>query len=101
MHKSKQRSVCLGVCPNVTMIFLLCAGLVHVLRNHPEVQFVVLSNIATLAAKRKQLFAPFLKNFFILSTDPVRTLTVQTQPFHATSPAPYTATRTTLELYQV
>ena len=35
-----------------------------------EVQSIVLSNIATMSAKRRGMFEPFLKSFFVRSSDP-------------------------------
>lgn len=40
-------------------------ALVRVMRNHREIQFVVLKTIVTIAADRPGIFEPFLKNFFI------------------------------------
>jgi hypothetical protein len=40
-------------------------------RNRRAVQYVVYSNIATLAAHNPDLFRPFIKDFFIFSNDPV------------------------------
>ncbi len=34
-----------------------------------EIQTVVLSNIATMSAKRRGMFEPFLKSFFVRSND--------------------------------
>ena len=46
--------------------------MIRLLRSHREIQSVVLSNIATLAAKpeQKALLVPHLKAFFVRSSDP-------------------------------
>ncbi|XP_037548106.1 AP-3 complex subunit beta-1 [Nematolebias whitei] len=44
-------------------------SLVRLLRSHSEVQFVVLQNIATMSIQRKGMFEPYLKSFYIRSTD--------------------------------
>ncbi|KAI8391030.1 adaptin N terminal region-domain-containing protein [Radiomyces spectabilis] len=43
--------------------------LIRLLRNHRELQFVVLTNIATMALKRPYLFEPFLQHFYVQSTE--------------------------------
>lgn len=35
-----------------------------------EVQYVVLSNVATMSIKQKGMFEPFLKSFYVRSHDP-------------------------------
>ncbi|KAI8066544.1 adaptin N terminal region-domain-containing protein [Gongronella butleri] len=45
--------------------------LVRILRNFREMEYVVLSNIATMTLKRPYLFEPFLQQFFVQSTEPV------------------------------
>ncbi|TWW75770.1 AP-3 complex subunit beta-2 [Takifugu flavidus] len=37
-----------------------------------EVQFVVLQNVATMTIKRRGMFEPYLKSFYIRSTDPTQ-----------------------------
>ncbi|XP_077989441.1 AP-3 complex subunit beta-2-like [Glandiceps talaboti] len=49
---------------------LVAKPLVRLLRSHREVQSIVLSNIATMSAKRRGMFEPFLKSFFVRSNDP-------------------------------
>lgn len=51
---------------------VVAKALIRLLRNHREVQSVVLSNIATMSTKRKRngMFEPFLKSFFVRSSDP-------------------------------
>eukprot|EP00004_Rigifila_ramosa_P023102 TRINITY_DN642_c0_g2_i2.p1 TRINITY_DN642_c0_g2~~TRINITY_DN642_c0_g2_i2.p1 ORF type:complete len:1132 (-),score=298.47 TRINITY_DN642_c0_g2_i2:41-3292(-) len=44
-------------------------SLVRILRNHREIQHVVLSNIVTMAAKRPEMFSPYLKEFFVGAND--------------------------------
>jgi AP-3 complex subunit beta len=49
---------------------LLGKALVRILRNHKEIQYVVLNVIADMAPHHQEMFQPFLENFFIKSTDP-------------------------------
>ncbi|XP_071965282.1 AP-3 complex subunit beta-2-like isoform X2 [Antedon mediterranea] len=49
---------------------IVAKALVRLLRGHREVQSIVLSNIATLSAKRRGMFEPYLKSFFVRSNDP-------------------------------
>ncbi|XP_054612402.1 AP-3 complex subunit beta-1 isoform X2 [Dunckerocampus dactyliophorus] len=44
-------------------------SLVRLLRSHREVQYVVLQNIATMSIQRKGMFEPFMKSFYVRSTD--------------------------------
>ncbi|KAK2499026.1 LOW QUALITY PROTEIN: hypothetical protein MC885_014662 [Smutsia gigantea] len=48
------------------------AALVRLLRSHSEVQYVVLQNVATMSIKRRGMFEPYLKSFYIRSTDPTQ-----------------------------
>ncbi|RHZ00272.1 hypothetical protein DYB37_007641, partial [Aphanomyces astaci] len=43
---------------------------VRIMRNQREIQFVVLSVIASMAAARPDMFLPFLQDFFVRATDP-------------------------------
>eukprot|EP01083_Nonionella_stella_P193301 714077_1 len=43
--------------------------LMHFLYSSTEVQCVILANISTISASRPALFAPYMKNFYVLSTD--------------------------------
>lgn len=45
-------------------------ALIRLLRSHKEVQYVVLSNIATMTIHRKGMFEPYLKSFYVRSNDP-------------------------------
>ncbi|XP_013411486.1 AP-3 complex subunit beta-2 isoform X2 [Lingula anatina] len=49
---------------------MVAKSLIRLLRSHKEVQYIVLSNIATMSVKRKGMFEPFLKSFYVHSTDP-------------------------------
>ncbi|KAG9488141.1 hypothetical protein GDO78_007765 [Eleutherodactylus coqui] len=49
---------------------MIAKSLVRLLRSHREVQYIVLQNIATMSIQRKGLFEPFLKSFYVRSTDP-------------------------------
>uniref|UniRef100_A0A3Q3G2C5 AP-3 complex subunit beta n=1 Tax=Labrus bergylta TaxID=56723 RepID=A0A3Q3G2C5_9LABR len=59
---------------------VIAKALVRLLRSHSEVQYVVLQNVATMTIKRRGMFEPYLKSFYIRSTDPtqIKVLKVQT-----------------------
>lgn len=46
-------------------------SLIRLLRSHQEIQYVVLSNVATMTTKRKGMFEPYLKSFYVRSSDPL------------------------------
>uniref|UniRef100_A0A8C1ZZ99 AP-3 complex subunit beta n=1 Tax=Cyprinus carpio TaxID=7962 RepID=A0A8C1ZZ99_CYPCA len=48
---------------------IITKSLVRLLRSHREVQYVVLQNIATMSIQRKGMFEPFMKSFYVRSTD--------------------------------
>ncbi|KAM3600313.1 uncharacterized protein V6R79_021416 [Siganus canaliculatus] len=50
-------------------VSIVTKSLVRLLRSHREVQYVVLQNIATMSIQRKGMFEPFLKSFYVRSTD--------------------------------
>uniref|UniRef100_UPI00358E8B27 AP-3 complex subunit beta-2 n=1 Tax=Myxine glutinosa TaxID=7769 RepID=UPI00358E8B27 len=58
---------------------IIAKPLVRLLRSHREVQYVVLHNIATMSIKRRGMFEPYLKSFYIRSTDPtlIKTLKLE------------------------
>ncbi|KAI9493443.1 adaptin N terminal region-domain-containing protein [Zychaea mexicana] len=45
--------------------------LVRLLRNHREMQYVVLKNIAIMATSRPYLFEPYIQQFYVRSAEPV------------------------------
>lgn len=47
-------------------------ALVRLLRSHTEVQSIVLNAIASISYQRRILFDPFLKSFFVRTSDPTR-----------------------------
>ncbi|KAK9693865.1 AP-3 complex subunit beta [Basidiobolus ranarum] len=51
-------------------VFKVGKPLVRLLRTHPEIQYVVLTNIATMAHEKPEIFEPYLQQFFVRSTDP-------------------------------
>ncbi|XP_059496050.1 AP-3 complex subunit beta-2 isoform X2 [Stegostoma tigrinum] len=51
---------------------VIAKALVRLLRSHSEVQFVVLQNVASMSIKRRGMFEPHLKSFYIRSTDPTQ-----------------------------
>ncbi|XP_061119141.1 AP-3 complex subunit beta-1 [Conger conger] len=50
-------------------VSVITKSLVRLLRSHREVQYVVLQNIATMSIQRKGMFEPYLKSFYVRSTD--------------------------------
>uniref|UniRef100_A0A672PJL1 AP-3 complex subunit beta n=1 Tax=Sinocyclocheilus grahami TaxID=75366 RepID=A0A672PJL1_SINGR len=48
---------------------VITKSLVRLLRSHREVQYIVLQNIATMSIQRKGMFEPFMKSFYVRSTD--------------------------------
>uniref|UniRef100_A0A8C9TG70 Adaptor related protein complex 3 subunit beta 1 n=1 Tax=Scleropages formosus TaxID=113540 RepID=A0A8C9TG70_SCLFO len=50
-------------------VSIVTKSLVRLLRSHREVQYIVLQNIATMSIQRKGMFEPFLKSFYVRSTD--------------------------------
>ncbi|XP_063066241.1 AP-3 complex subunit beta-1 [Engraulis encrasicolus] len=50
-------------------VSLVTKSLVRLLRSHREVQYIVLQNIATMSIQRKGLFEPYMKSFYVRSTD--------------------------------
>lgn len=49
---------------------LIAKALIRLLRSHKEVQSVVLNCIASMSTKRKSIFEPHLKSFFVRTSDP-------------------------------
>lgn len=49
---------------------LVAKALIRLLRSHKEVQSVVLTNIASMSTQRKSIFEPYLKSFFVRTSDP-------------------------------
>uniref|UniRef100_A0A8D3C6L5 AP-3 complex subunit beta n=1 Tax=Scophthalmus maximus TaxID=52904 RepID=A0A8D3C6L5_SCOMX len=50
-------------------VTIVTKSLVRLLRSHREVQYIVLQNIATMSIQRKGMFEPFMKSFYVRSTD--------------------------------
>ncbi|CAH1404204.1 unnamed protein product [Nezara viridula] len=48
----------------------IAKSLIRLLRSHREVQSVVLNCIATISTERKGMFEPYLKSFFVRTSDP-------------------------------
>jgi hypothetical protein len=44
---------------------------VRIAHHHHDVSYVVLSTIATMVPQRPAMFRPYLKDFFVFSSDPV------------------------------
>ncbi|XP_053951318.1 AP-3 complex subunit beta-2 [Anastrepha ludens] len=49
---------------------LIAKALIRLLRSHKEVQSVVLTCIASMSTKRKGIFEPHIKSFFVRTSDP-------------------------------
>ncbi|ESO88349.1 hypothetical protein LOTGIDRAFT_126173 [Lottia gigantea] len=50
---------------------VMSKALIRLLRSQKEIQYVVLSNVATMTSRRKGMFEPYLKSFYIRSSDPL------------------------------
>nr|XP_019937827.1 PREDICTED: AP-3 complex subunit beta-1 [Paralichthys olivaceus] len=50
-------------------VTIVTKSLVRLLRSHREVQYIVLQNIATMSIQRKGMFEPYMKSFYVRSTD--------------------------------
>lgn len=49
---------------------VVAKALIRLLRSHKEVQSVVLTSIASMSTQRKSIFEPYLKSFFVRTSDP-------------------------------
>ncbi|XP_032190759.1 AP-3 complex subunit beta-1 isoform X4 [Mustela erminea] len=56
---------------------IISKPLVRLLRSNREVQYIVLQNIATMSIQRKGMFEPYLKSFYVRSTDPTMIKTLK------------------------
>lgn len=56
---------------------VISKSLVRLLRSNREVQYIVLQNIATMSIHRKGMFEPYLKSFYVRSTDPTMIKTLK------------------------
>ncbi|XP_074992803.1 AP-3 complex subunit beta-1 isoform X1 [Calonectris borealis] len=56
---------------------IVSKSLVRLLRSNREVQYIVLQNIATMSIQRKGMFEPYLKSFYVRSTDPTMIKTLK------------------------
>ncbi|XP_063309667.1 AP-3 complex subunit beta-1 isoform X2 [Pelobates fuscus] len=56
---------------------IIAKSLVRLLRSYREVQYIVLQNIATMSIQRKGLFEPYMKSFYVRSTDPTMIKTLK------------------------
>ncbi|XP_048114759.1 AP-3 complex subunit beta-1 isoform X2 [Alosa alosa] len=50
-------------------VSIVTKSLVRLLRSHREVQYIVLQNIATMSIQKKSMFEPYMKSFYVRSTD--------------------------------
>lgn len=53
-----------------TEVLIIAKALIRLLRSHKEVQSIVLTCIASMSTQRKSIFEPFLKSFFVRTSDP-------------------------------
>lgn len=51
-------------------VSIIAKALIRLLRSHKEVQSVVLTSIASMSTQRKSIFEPYLKSFFVRTSDP-------------------------------
>lgn len=58
-------------------VAIVSKALVRLLRSHREVQYIVLQNIATMSIQKRGMFEPFLKSFYVRSTDPTMIKTLK------------------------
>ncbi|XP_030323556.1 AP-3 complex subunit beta-1 isoform X1 [Calypte anna] len=56
---------------------IVSKSLVRLLHSSREVQYIVLQNIATMSIQRKGMFEPYLKSFYVRSTDPTMIKTLK------------------------
>ncbi|KAM6105979.1 AP-3 complex subunit beta-1 isoform 1-T1 [Pterocles gutturalis] len=56
---------------------MVSKSLVRLLHSSREVQYIVLQNIATMSIQRKGMFEPYLKSFYVRSTDPTMIKTLK------------------------
>ncbi|XP_010003691.1 PREDICTED: AP-3 complex subunit beta-1 [Chaetura pelagica] len=56
---------------------IVSKSLVRLLRSNREVQYIVLQNMATMSIQRKGMFEPYLKSFYVRSTDPTMIKTLK------------------------
>uniref|UniRef100_A0A665TP96 AP-3 complex subunit beta n=1 Tax=Echeneis naucrates TaxID=173247 RepID=A0A665TP96_ECHNA len=61
-------------------VSIVTKSLVRLLRSHREVQYIVLQNIATMSIQRKGMFEPFMKSFYVRSTDATHIKTLKVTP---------------------
>ncbi|CAG5115388.1 unnamed protein product [Candidula unifasciata] len=58
-------------CAPKSEVGTVARSLIRLLRCHREIQYVVLSNIASMTSKRRGIFEPYLKSFYVRSSDPL------------------------------
>ncbi|KAM9587901.1 AP-3 complex subunit beta-1 isoform 3-T3 [Morphnus guianensis] len=56
---------------------IVSKSLVRLLHSNREVQYIVLQNTATMSIQRKGMFEPYLKSFYVRSTDPTMIKTLK------------------------
>lgn len=58
-------------CAPKSEVGVVARSLIRLLRSQREIQYVVLSNIATMTNKRRGMFEPYLKSFYVRFSDPL------------------------------
>uniref|UniRef100_A0A2C9JVD6 AP-3 complex subunit beta n=1 Tax=Biomphalaria glabrata TaxID=6526 RepID=A0A2C9JVD6_BIOGL len=58
-------------CAPKSEVGVVARSLIRLLRSHREIQYVVLSNIATMTNRRRGMFEPYLKSFYVRFSDPL------------------------------
>ncbi|KAH9524487.1 AP-3 complex subunit beta-2 [Bulinus truncatus] len=58
-------------CAPKSEVGIVARSLIRLLRSHREIQYVVLSNIATMTNRRRGMFEPYLKSFYVRFSDPL------------------------------
>ncbi|KAK4872253.1 hypothetical protein RN001_016377 [Aquatica leii] len=78
LFQSRNAAVVMGVaqlyhhCASKSEGPILAKALVRLLRSYTEVQSIVLDNIASISCQNKATFQPYLKSFFIRTSDPTK-----------------------------
>ncbi|KAK5639081.1 hypothetical protein RI129_011573 [Pyrocoelia pectoralis] len=78
LFQSRNAAVVMGVaqlyhhCASKSEGPILAKALVRLLRSYSEVQSIVLDNIVSISCQNKVTFQPYLKSFFIRTSDPTK-----------------------------
>ncbi|KAF5270811.1 hypothetical protein FQA39_LY08328 [Lamprigera yunnana] len=78
LFQSRNAAVVMGVaqlyhhCASKNEGPIVAKALVRLLRSYTEVQSIVLDNIVSISCENKSIFQPYLKSFFIRTSDPTK-----------------------------